>query len=1337
MSLQIKSANQRKALVQMMMNGELDENAASSARTAIQSWDYYNAEADKAIARPKQEALTQQAELPPDLRAKEREDVRKRIAAAETQLGQAREDLANEERYGAGVSAQAGQGAATRVRDLEAQIKRYTGELEGLGMERAEDGTTFRPTSYQPDLPGAAGVAQRVGALTSLGGIVGDVAGNVGAELGNAAIAGLSEDHEYTPGQATSMLRATKEGTPVGRAATLAGSAVPLIPGEKLVPMIRAPGVRNVVAGAIEGVGEGLLQDQLASVERGEGLTAPSAKGALLRAGAGALGAGAVTGLSRGAQALGKLDPETAAARKLLLESGGRQKPLGGFERSRPAQRAYDESLDRGTRVEDELAEPAAEKMLGEALRQQEERIARHQAEDAEFYAGSRGDQYPTDDPVVGLFDELISRYQPKEPGAERVLKGGKALADIKDMRERYLRRYAELEVGPKGRTDGKAVSVADLKLLGFSDEELAKMVRFVEEAPGPSTPAPPTPPGSSAATAPGARGGGTVGFGGAPTARGERAESRRPLPQWEIPGSVMPTAKARSLSPTIREPVEPVSDVELLSSGPRTAPDAPPTDLASGARTDPATGPRTDRDYPPTAELEALLSERTARGGHLGTERMPDAGGESQIGTVRGGPRTPRTPEEYASSLRDEDWGPEGTMRSMTESRREPKGREEPSVDLPSPRRAEAPPFEPTIKPPPSAPKGEPPSSGVDYEARLRGKPLNPQQIDELIQEVDLELKAGRKRTGREDPALIQLQRQLRELRETIPEDWAGVKRRQGEEIAADEGRNKVVGLPEAIPGGKVGRGGVREGRSNISPEAFQTFLRNVASVGSGGKPLTDRALMQLADEAGVTRALKAIRTEGAFKRLEKQASLDGQVRAVGTSGGVTPYVNSSLIGALKLRLQPLLEGLQKTEPRLSGRGGRLSAEIVSPDEREDDRFNLIARVWSLMGGGEGKDPKGFSPEQLSAIADVAGRYRDEQNKASGRSGKDIINQLARELLIGVTDPIDWVVRKDLTQEGGLDESRPRLGNQLLAKLDSALSGTDYEEILSRFEREDRDFPDVASLAAVFNPEQFAARTKSALKAVRIGIEGGANRDVRKAIRRGFRTLVEDRLGVASKDLGYGRPKGEAVEVYAPGTPRWKENMAAFHDWDGATGYAPEYMDHMRAASERLEKGIYDADVDDLPKRQVQNDTKALNTGIHEEIHAGSRCGAEAYAGIGKVLEEVGVELNARYVTQGLTPGTSESRVVHDTLHDPNAPYGAFIMRIEKDIRRVIGGTPKENKAMLREAYQKAVLGPGPELRSPEALEQALLDALPVTPEQATKIRDNWTVTVYELDIR
>jgi hypothetical protein len=139
-------------------------------------------------------------------------------------------------------------------------------------------------------------------------------------------------------------------------------------------------------------------------------------------------------------------------------------------------------------------------------------------------------------------------------------------------------------------------------------------------------------------------------------------------------------------------------------------------------------------------------------------------------------------------------------------------------------------------------------------------------------------------------------------------------------------------------------------------------------------------------------------------------------------------------------------------------------------------------------------------------------------------------------------------------------------------------------------------------------------------------------------------------------------------------------------------------------------------------------NDLNDLRTLLHEEMHGFSRLAASAYKGIGRVLEEVGTELNARHIVQNLTPEIRANPVLAARFSS-QVPQGTGSYQMEIDIvcdvvARHAQVSRQAAGELVRQAHAKAQCFGGPLNESPLDHARAFVQALDVSPERAQLIQ-------------
>ena len=232
-------------------------------------------------------------------------------------------------------------------------------------------------------------------------------------------------------------------------------------------------------------------------------------------------------------------------------------------------------------------------------------------------------------------------------------------------------------------------------------------------------------------------------------------------------------------------------------------------------------------------------------------------------------------------------------------------------------------------------------------------------------------------------------------------------------------------------------------------------------------------------------------------------------------------------------------------------------------------------------------------------------------------------------------------------------------------------------------------------------------------------------------------RSLVREQIafsrpGTVSKDVAYGRPGASSLTA---GHDR--EDAAGLHYWDGRISLSERAHGDVVAAARNLAAGTYDdpdtyALVGDLarwtkfggsrkdPLTQLAIGFRVM---VHEEIHGTSRISAHIYRGPVAVLEEVGVELNARLVLRSMNkrydayveanPGSFES-------------YDDYIDAVD-NVLKDAAPSLSSDKPRLRhfaDAFQKGVMSEGQTIYNPDEYIDAIVENLPATPEDRARVR-------------
>jgi SPP1 gp7 family putative phage head morphogenesis protein len=133
------------------------------------------------------------------------------------------------------------------------------------------------------------------------------------------------------------------------------------------------------------------------------------------------------------------------------------------------------------------------------------------------------------------------------------------------------------------------------------------------------------------------------------------------------------------------------------------------------------------------------------------------------------------------------------------------------------------------------------------------------------------------------------------------------------------------------------------------------------------------------------------------------------------------------------------------------------------------------------------------------------------------------------------------------------------------------------------------------------------------------------------------------------------------------------------------------------------------------------------LRTLFHEELHGYSRVGPRVYTGIGRVIEEVGTELNARHIVKNLTPEIAGNPFLAKRFGSM-APVGGASYQTEIDIvcdvvARHAGVTREAAGELVRAAHIKGLCSGGASTSGPLEHLHDWVAALDVTPERAQLI--------------
>lgn len=219
---------------------------------------------------------------------------------------------------------------------------------------------------------------------------------------------------------------------------------------------------------------------------------------------------------------------------------------------------------------------------------------------------------------------------------------------------------------------------------------------------------------------------------------------------------------------------------------------------------------------------------------------------------------------------------------------------------------------------------------------------------------------------------------------------------------------------------------------------------------------------------------------------------------------------------------------------------------------------------------------------------------------------------------------------------------------------------------------------------------------------------------------------------GAQSKDRAWNRIGADRVEIAA------LNGANGVHGWDGVIGLAPRSRDQLLLAAQHLAAGTYDSPelwklkgVDRFAKWGTYSQDPmwslvgGFRTMVHESLHGYTRIAPHQYRGAVAVLEEVGVELNARRVIRGLTEQTQKAQAKLD-----GGSYADYIDAIEGIFSKHAPSLSKDlsGREHFAQAFESAILGPAsaPFGNSGQYID-AIVDALDVPAGERDQVRSEF----------
>ena len=180
----------------------------------------------------------------------------------------------------------------------------------------------------------------------------------------------------------------------------------------------------------------------------------------------------------------------------------------------------------------------------------------------------------------------------------------------------------------------------------------------------------------------------------------------------------------------------------------------------------------------------------------------------------------------------------------------------------------------------------------------------------------------------------------------------------------------------------------------------------------------------------------------------------------------------------------------------------------------------------------------------------------------------------------------------------------------------------------------------------------------------------------------------------------------------------------------------ALEYFEQGRFSDHRLETSLLQPGDAFFAKFEAEGRGSApdpvgalndLRTFFHEELHGYSRIGPRVYTGIGRVIEEVGTELNARHIVKNLTPEIAKNPTLAKRFGSSaaagQASYQAEIDVVCDIVARHAQVSREAAGELVRQAHVRGLLSGGAPTTGPLDHLHSWVGGLDVSPERAQLI--------------
>jgi len=254
--------------------------------------------------------------------------------------------------------------------------------------------------------------------------------------------------------------------------------------------------------------------------------------------------------------------------------------------------------------------------------------------------------------------------------------------------------------------------------------------------------------------------------------------------------------------------------------------------------------------------------------------------------------------------------------------------------------------------------------------------------------------------------------------------------------------------------------------------------------------------------------------------------------------------------------------------------------------------------------------------------------------------------------------------------------------------------------------------------------PPPLVARSKEFEQAVLTGDWAKARGIIREHIEH---TLP----GTTSKDIEYGRSLASALRIEN------QANANGAHDWTGEIILSERTHGALVAASRSLSAGTYH---DPKTFRTTAYERyleyrhsgtpdpvsvlDALRTLFHEELHGTTRLIGRNYRGANAVLEEVGVELNARRMLRSL--GDDMGKFLGPVQATGIGSYDGYIIAIQKILVEDAPGLDRSKSVTehITEAFQRGITTKGADFTGQDDYIEAFVKELPAPADERAKVK-------------